>query len=142
MPCAAFEDLLSGYGELTAAERHSVDVHLAICGDCREHRETLAELDRELARLYGGLQPRATFAANAISSASEFRPPRRPSAWPEVLDFCGWAAVVAIVAALAVAAAAQAGIALEFPPYTGWFAAAILAAAALAALRLRALPRD
>jgi hypothetical protein len=120
MQCAAFEDLLSGYDALTANERRSADAHLAVCGDCREYRETLAALDRELAGLYEGLQPRLAdspaFVAGVISRASAiqkpFVQPRPPSAWPEVLDFCGWAAIVAIVALLAVSAAAQAGIAL------------------------------
>ncbi len=106
MPCAAFEDLLRGYDELTAAERRSADVHLAACTDCREYLETLADLDRELTGLYEGLDPRPGFATRIISDASAMQKPsaqsRRPSAWPEVLDFCGWAAIVAIVSFLAV----------------------------------------
>jgi|SRR5579863_3059145 len=116
MPCAAFEDLLRGYDELTAGERRGIDAHLTVCGDCREYLETLAELDRELAGLYRGLQPPPHFAAAVRSKARASKPLakplRPPSAWPEVLDFCGWAAVVAIVALLAVAVAAQAGITL------------------------------
>src|SRR5277367_4321902 len=135
MPCPAFEDRLSGYSELTVGERRSVDSHLAGCGDCREYLETLAEVDRELAGLYGGLQPHSGFAA--ASRAAAFRQPLRqsapPSAWPEVLDFCGWAAIVAIVFLLALTAAAQAGIALKVPPNSGWYAAAF-AVACLAAL--------
>ncbi len=142
MPCPAFEDLLSGYDELTAGERQRVSTHLAVCGDCREYLETLADLDRELAGLYGGLQPQSGFAAEVISRASAIRKPLRrprpPSAWPEVLDFCGWAAIVGIVALLAVTAAAQAGIALQFPAYAGWYAAAAFAVAALLTLTWRA----
>jgi anti-sigma factor RsiW len=138
MPCAAFEDLLSGYDELTSGQRQSVNAHLAVCADCREHLAALAALDRELAALYQGLQPHAGFAAGVLSrTAAIHKPlgqPHPPSAWPEVLDFCGWAAIVAIVALLAVTAAAQAGIALAFPPYAGWSAAAAVAVAVLLAL--------
>jgi hypothetical protein len=112
MPCAAFEDLLRGYDDLTDAERGGADAHLAACGDCREYLETLASLDRELIGLYEGVHLPAGFAANVVSRASAFQASQRPSAWPEVLDFCGWAAIVAIVALLAVTAAARAGIAL------------------------------
>jgi hypothetical protein len=116
MPCAAFEDLLRSYDELSNGERRGADAHLAVCGDCREYLETLASLDRELAGFYRGLQPppRFTTVVRSKIRASKplAKPLRAPSAWPEVLDFCGWAAVVAIVALLAVAVAAQAGITL------------------------------
>jgi len=147
MPCAAFEDLLDGYDELDAAERQRVSTHMAVCGDCREYLETLADLDRELAGLYQGLQPRPGFmadgfAAEVISRASAarkpLRQPRPPSAWPEILDFCGWAAIAAIVALLGVTATAQAGITLQFPAYAGWYAAAAFALAALLTLTWRA----
>ncbi|HEY1756517.1 MAG TPA: zf-HC2 domain-containing protein [Bryobacteraceae bacterium] len=117
MPCAAFEDLVRGYDDLPAGERRNVDAHLAVCSDCRDYVETLAALDRELVSFYDGFHLRNGFAANVVSRArvyqpSAYQPPRRPSAWPEVLDFCGWAAIVAIVALLAVTAAARAGITL------------------------------
>jgi anti-sigma factor RsiW len=124
MPCAALEDLLQGYGELTAGDRRRADSHLAVCADCREYMETLADLDRELAGFYEGIEPRAGFAARAIAQASAMQKPlahpRRPSAWPEVLDFCGWAAIMAIVSFLAVTAAAHAGITLGFPSHISW----------------------
>jgi RNA polymerase sigma-70 factor (ECF subfamily) len=138
MPCPAFEDSLRQYDELTAAERHSTDAHLAVCRDCREYLETLADLDRELAALYQGRWPRLredpAFAAGVISRAAAFMQPRRPSPWPEILDFCGWAAIMAMVALLGVMVAAQAGIALRFPPYAGWYAAVAVAVAALLSL--------
>jgi anti-sigma factor RsiW len=123
MPCAEFEDLLQGYDELTSGDRRHADSHLARCADCREYMETLADLDRELAGFYEGIEPRAGFTARAIAQASAMQKPlaqlRRPSAWPEVLDFCGWAAIVAIVSFLAVTAAEHAGITLGLP-HTGW----------------------
>jgi hypothetical protein len=124
MPCAAFEDLLQGYEELTAGDRRRAGLHLAVCADCREYMQALADIDRELTGVYEGLYPRAGFAARAIAQASAMQKPlaepRRPSVWPEVLDFCGWAAIVAIVSFLAVSAAAHAGITFGFPPHTGW----------------------
>jgi anti-sigma factor RsiW len=123
MQCAAFEDLLQGYDELTTGDRRRADTHLAACADCREYMETLAGLDRELAGLYEGIEPRPGFEARVISLVAAVQKPlaqlRRPSAWPEVLDFCGWAAIMAIVSFLAVTAAAHAGITLGLP-HTGW----------------------
>ena len=116
-----------------------MNAHLAVCADCREHLTSLTALDRELAALYQGLQPHAGFAAGVLSRTATINASHKPfgqrrplSAWPEVLDFCGWAAIVAIVALLAVTAAAQAGVALAFPPYAGWSAAAVAVAVLLA----------
>jgi anti-sigma factor RsiW len=112
MPCAAFEDLLERYDDLGDTDRHRADLHLAACPDCREYLETLAMLDRELTGLYREIQPPPVFALRKPvqqSTVLQFRP---PNAWPEVLDFCGWAAVVAIVSLLAMTAAARAGITL------------------------------
>jgi hypothetical protein len=136
MPCPAFEDLLRGYDELTPGERRNAGAHLAVCGDCREYLETLADLDRELVGLYEGLQPPPgfmtdRFAADIRSRASTYWQPHPPSAWPEVLDFCGGAAIVAIVGFLAIAAAARAGVAFKLPPYAGWYATVLAVAAVL-----------
>jgi predicted anti-sigma-YlaC factor YlaD len=124
MPCAAFEDLLQGYDALPSGDRRRADSHLAVCADCRDYMETLADLDRKLTGLYADCDPRAGFAARAIAQARAMQKPaaqpRRPSAWPEVLDFCGWAAIMAIVSFLAVTAAAHAGITLKFPPHISW----------------------
>jgi predicted anti-sigma-YlaC factor YlaD len=118
MPCAEFEDLLEGYGDLTAVDRHRADAHLAACRDCRAYFETLSDLDQELTGVYAGVQPAPEFAAAVMLRASAtsqlLAPPRPPSAWPEVLDFCGWAAVSAIAAMLVITLAAQAGIPLGF----------------------------
>lgn len=118
MPCAEFEDLLQRYDELSATERHHADSHLSDCADCREYLETLSDLDGELSGLYAGLQPGSKFAtAVALVASSTPKPVERlrpPSAWPEVLDFCGWAAVVVIAAMLVVTIAAQQGIPLGF----------------------------
>lgn len=118
MPCAEFEELLQRYDEFSAAERRNADAHLSNCADCQEYFETLSDLDRELTGLYAGLQPGPKFADSVASIASTTPKPitrlRPPSAWPEVLDFCGWAAVVAIAAMLVVTVAAQQRIPLRF----------------------------
>ena len=118
MPCAEFEDLLQRYDELSATERHHADSHLSDCADCQEYFETLSDLDQELTGLYAELQPGPKFASAVATIARTTPKPlarlRPPSAWPEVLDFCGWAAVVAIAAMLVVTVAAQQGIPLGF----------------------------
>jgi anti-sigma factor RsiW len=101
MPCARFEDLLLDYEELPAYAREPVDAHLAACPACREYLETLSEIDLRLTSLYAGAQ-----ASSALGSAvrsrvrNQTRLPR-PSALPEVLDFIGGSAVVAVLAWLA-----------------------------------------
>ena len=118
MPCVEFEDLLAGYEDLPATGRYKADAHLAVCLDCREYFESLSDLDRKLTGLYAGLHLSSDFASSVMSRASRrLRVPvplRPPSVWPEVLDFCGWAAVTAIAAMLVVGLAEQAGIPLGF----------------------------
>ena len=122
MPCEMFEDLLAGYSELSPSERRGVDSHVHSCADCREYLETLTALDRSLSALYRGVEPRRVFEAAAL---------KQPSALPEVLDFCGWTAIVAIVALLSGVVASRFGIMLALPPYAGWYAAGAAAMAAL-----------
>jgi anti-sigma factor RsiW len=122
MPCEMFEDLLAGYSELSVSERHEVDVHLDACSGCREYLETLTHLDRGLTALYSGMTPRRVFDPAAV---------KQPSALPEVLDFCGWAAVVAILAVLSAVVAGRYGITLALPPYAGWYAAGAAAMVAV-----------
>lgn len=133
MPCEMFEDLLAGYSELSLPERRGVDAHLQACSACREYLETLARLDQSLTALYSGLQPRRVFDPAVI---------KQPSALPEVLDFCGWAAVVAILAVLSAVVASRFGIALALPPYAGWYAAGAAAMLALFSRKLIFPTRD
>ncbi len=109
MPCEAFEELLNGYSELSAADRANVDAHLATCPGCREFFETLSALDQNLTALYSFAEPRRIFEPALV---------RRPSPIPEILDFAGWAAVAAIIIMLAMVAATRFGYML--PLSAGW----------------------
>ena len=129
MPCDRFEDLLTGFSELSAEEREPADAHLAACADCREYLETLAALDRNLTTLYRGVQPTRPFNPASVLE---------PSALPEILDFCGWAAVLAIVVVLAVTVASKLGVVIALPVNAGWYAAG---AAMIAVLVGQALGR-
>jgi len=109
MPCEAFEELLNGYSDLSAAERVTVDAHLNTCHDCSGFLETLTALDESLTALYSFAEPQRIFEPALV---------RRPSPIPEILDFAGWAAVAAIVIILGVTAAARFGYML--PLSVGW----------------------
>ena len=109
MPCEAFEDLLNGYSELSAAERARIDAHLASCPACSDFLETLTALDRSLTALYSAVEPRRAFDPAFV---------KQPSPLPEILDFVGWAAVAAIVIILSVVTAARFGYTL--PQSSGW----------------------
>jgi predicted anti-sigma-YlaC factor YlaD len=125
-----FEDALTGYSELSMPERQAVDAHVVGCSACREYLDTLTALDQNLTALYSGLVPSASGAGPYpahINAASV----RQPSALPEILDFCGWAAVVAILAVLTAVGATRFGITLTLPHYIGWYAAGAAATVAL-----------
>lgn len=94
MPCASFEDLLLDYQELEPAERGAVDAHMAGCADCREYLDTLAHLETGLCDLYAGAQVSPAFR-NEVLSILE-----RPTLLPEVLDFIGWAGIIAALICL------------------------------------------
>jgi predicted anti-sigma-YlaC factor YlaD len=95
MSCAPFEDLLLDYTELAPAERCAVDAHLAGCVDCREYLDTLARLETGLSQLYAGAQVSAAFRNDVLSILE------RPSLLPEILDFIGWAGIIAAWVCLA-----------------------------------------
>ena len=101
MPCASFEDRLLDYAELSAAEREPVDAHLAGCADCREYLDSTAQLDARLADLYGGARVSPAFQAAVLSSVKAEIPLSKLSLLPEVLDFIGWAGILAAAVCLA-----------------------------------------
>jgi hypothetical protein len=101
MPCAEWEDLLLDYSELSAGERQATDAHLAGCAGCREYLETAAHLETGLVELYSGAQVSPAFRSNVLSSLDTGIGLERPSALPEVLDFIGWAGIIAAIVCLA-----------------------------------------
>ena len=92
MACPRFEDLLNG-GE-------SVVNHAAHCDECRALLDALAEVDATLETAFAGVSAPPRMAARARALALSETPLRRPTILPEVLDFIGWAAVLALVAVL------------------------------------------
>ena len=66
-----------------------MDAHLAGCVDCREYLDTLAHLETGLCDLYAGAQVSSAFRNNVLSTLE------RPTLLPEVLDFIGWAGIIA-----------------------------------------------
>jgi anti-sigma factor RsiW len=101
MPCASFEDRLLDYAELSTAEREPVDAHLAGCADCREYLDAVAQLDIRLACLYGGARVSPAFQEALVSRVKSEVPLAEPSWLPEILDFIGWAGILAAVVCLA-----------------------------------------
>ena len=92
MACPRFEDLLEG-------GRAATD-HAARCERCAALLEAWAEVDASLEHAFANVSAPEEFAARARARALRETRLRRPSIVPEVLDFIGWAAIVALVAVL------------------------------------------
>jgi anti-sigma factor RsiW len=105
-PCESFEDRLLAYSELEPAARAAVDTHASVCASCREFLDALGQVDQVLAGMFEGIAPRPLPLNTLV---------RRPSALPEILDFVGWAAVVAAAVMVAILLAGQMGIPLTLP---------------------------
>ena len=90
MACPEFEDLV----------RDGSGGHAARCEGCRALLDALAEVDAALETAFAGVvAPPGLAAAVRARVAREFSL-RRPSPLPEILDFIGWAAVLALAAVL------------------------------------------
>ena len=98
MACAEFEDRLLEYAGLPVAERRSVDAHVAGCAGCREFLDALASVDRELTAHFSGREVSANFNQAVTARIRRETAHRRPSLVPELLDFVGWGAIVALIA--------------------------------------------
>jgi hypothetical protein len=91
MACPDFEELV----------RDGSGGHAMHCEECSALLEALAEVDSNLEAAYGGIS-----APPALATVVRLRIGREgaehgPSMLPEVLDFIGWAAVLALFAVLA-----------------------------------------
>lgn len=90
MACPEFEDLLSGEGR----------DHAAHCEECRALLDALAEVDATFDAAFAGISVPPSLAAGVRARMAREFSVRRPSLLPEVLDFIGWAAVLALAAIL------------------------------------------
>ena len=100
--CAEYETRILEYDELADDERRVVDAHLATCDGCRSFLSALMEVDLTLSR-----------EVRALAS----RPPARPSVWPLLLDFAGWASLIAALLAVTIVVAPA-----EFQETATWLA--------------------
>src|SRR5712692_4131385 len=98
MACSEFEDVLVEYAELTDDERRRADAHLAICPGCREFVQALDSVDVRLTEHYAGREVPGGFTEAVRSRVRREAAMRRPSFVPEILDFVGWGAIVALIA--------------------------------------------
>src|SRR5712692_5669036 len=96
MACPEFEDRLIEYADIEGEARACVDSHLAECPGCREFLEALRVVDNELTARFGGREVSAAFAP-AVRRRVEREAAARLSFVPELLDFVGWGAIVALL---------------------------------------------
>ena len=84
MSCAAIEELI-----LNASEPARVDAHMRQCDGCRAFWEASQELDAMLMR--------TRKAPESLSRAVMAAIGPKPNYLPELLDFVGWAAMIAVM---------------------------------------------
>jgi predicted anti-sigma-YlaC factor YlaD len=101
MACPEFEYRLIEYAALEGEARACVDTHLAECAGCREFLEALRVVDAELTAQFGGREVSAAFAPAVRRRVERDASARRLSFVPEVLDFVGWGAIVALLGLMA-----------------------------------------
>jgi anti-sigma factor RsiW len=101
MACAEFEDLLLDYADLSSAERVRADGHVAGCTACREFLAALQAVDTNLMAQYSHRVLDANFDHALKRRIQQEIPAARPSLVPELLDFIGWAGILALVALIA-----------------------------------------
>lgn len=88
MACPEWDDLL----------REGSVGHAAHCEKCRALLDALAYVDATFESAFADIRAPAGMAAAAREQVKRQLPERVPSLLPEVLDFIGWAAVLAIAA--------------------------------------------
>ena len=104
MACPEFEDLLRdgaashGAGG-PGADGHAAD-HAAHCEECRALLDAAADVDATLEAAFAGIPAPSGMVAAVRARVAREIPMRGPSLVPELLDFIGWAAVLAVAAIL------------------------------------------
>ena len=101
MGCPEFEDRLIEYAHIEGEARACVDTHLAECADCREFLEALRVVDTQLTARFAGREVSAAFAPAVRRRVEREASARRLSFLPEILDFVGWGAIVALLGLMA-----------------------------------------
>ena len=90
MACPEFEELL----------RQGERGHAAHCEECRALLEALEDVDATFQAAFAGVAAPPGFQAAVRSRVAREARLHAPSLVPEILDFIGWAAVLALAAIL------------------------------------------
>ena len=90
MACPEFEDLV----------REGAGGHATRCEECRALLDALADVDAVFEAAFADVSAPPGMAAAVRARVARKLPLRRPSPLPELLDFIGWAAVLALAAVL------------------------------------------
>ena|SRR5437773_10259503 len=101
MACQEFEDRLIEYADIEGEARTCVDTHLAECASCRKFLEALRVVDTELTARFAEREVSAAFAPAVRRRVEREASARRLSFVPEVLDFVGWGAILALLGLMA-----------------------------------------
>ena len=101
MACPEFEYRLIEYADIEGEARACVDAHLAECPGCREFLDALRVVDIQLTARYAEREVSAAFAPAVRQRVERDTTTRRLSFVPEVLDFVGWGAIVALLGLMA-----------------------------------------
>jgi len=101
MACPEFEDRLIDYADIEGEARACVDTHLAECAGCRQFLEALLVVDTELTARFSGREASAALAVTVRRRVDREASARRLSFVPEILDFVGWGAIVALLGLMA-----------------------------------------
>lgn len=91
MACPELEDLL----------REGSGGHAAHCEECRALLEALTHVDATFDAAFADISAPPGLAAAVHARVARELPERGPSLIPEILDFIGWAAVLAMAAIVA-----------------------------------------
>jgi predicted anti-sigma-YlaC factor YlaD len=89
MACPEFEDLV----------REGAGGHATRCEECRALLDALADVDAAFEAAFADVSAPPDMAA-AVRARVARELPLRPSPLPEILDFIGWAAVLALAVVL------------------------------------------
>ena len=101
MACAAFEDRLVDYADLSPAERIEVDDHLQRCDSCREYATALRDIETMLVAQIHSVHMDPSGQDDARRVIAKMKPVGRITRLPEWLDFVAAGALLAFSGAFA-----------------------------------------